>query len=550
MEKLRKRVLLLLLTFSEFISMPTPTINSLSPASYTEQGGAITLDSDINFSGGADYRNGYLEFSVSGATASETLTLATDGSSSITSGELSIVGTQVFLGNGSEAVFIGSVDSTFNGQNGQKLRVNFTTTFANGDFNDGSPGDTTISSWTVMNQPVKFGTDTIAGLPTPVDATIQPKAPNSDQNTPFALYSITTDLSSDTPDGSGNSVRLYSEMDTQAGYDIVRGPYIYSDSTVTLAAGDQASFDWKAQGGGDDYDVYGYIIDVNTGHIETILDATGRSTAWAKETITVSQAGEYRFVFVAGTYDLTGGKYAGAQLFIDNVEATTARPPTIVDDSHLSAIAQRVQYDNTSKTPELSKVLTVSVQNTDGENSSDTTNINIISNNNAPIFTKGGDQSVSEDAGAQSVAGWATDILPGATDETAQILSFKVTNDNDSLFSVQPGIDEFGNLTYTPAVNANGSAKITVSLSDDGGTANGGVDTSVAQTFTITVSPVNDAPLFTVGADQSVAEDAGAQSVANWATNVSPGAANETDQSLSFKVTSDNDSLFSVPTWY
>ena len=86
-----------------------------------------------------------------------------------------------------------------------------------------------------------------------------------------------------------------------------------------------------------------------------------------------------------------------------------------------------------------------------------------------------------------------------------------------------------------------------MSLSDDGDTANGGVDTSAAQTFTITVSPVNDAPLFTVGVDQSVAEDAGAQSVANWATNISPGAADETTQSLSFKVTNDNDSLFSVP---
>ena len=136
-------------------------------------------------------------------------------------------------------------------------------------------------------------------------------------------------------------------MTTQAGFDIVRGPYIYSDGTVNFEAGDQVSFEWRAQGGGDDYDVYGYIIDVNTNHIETILDDTGSATQWAKETITVSQAGEYRFVFVSGTYDLTGGRAAGAQLFIDNVEAD-AEPLLLVDDSHLSAIAQRVQYANTS----------------------------------------------------------------------------------------------------------------------------------------------------------------------------------------------------------
>ena len=44
---------------------------------------------------------------------------------------------------------------------------------------------------------------------------------------------------------------------------------------------------------------------------------------------------------------------------------------------------------------------------------------------------------------------------------------------------------------------------------DDGGTANGGVDTSPSQSFTITVTGVNDAPSFTKGANQSVLEDAG-----------------------------------------
>ena len=51
-----------------------------------------------------------------------------------------------------------------------------------------------------------------------------------------------------------------------------------------------------------------------------------------------------------------------------------------------------------------------------------------------------------------------------------------------------------GTLTYTPAANANGVATVTVRLKDDGGTANGGVDTSGPQTFTITVTAVNDVP--------------------------------------------------------
>ena len=73
-----------------------------------------------------------------------------------------------------------------------------------------------------------------------------------------------------------------------------------------------------------------------------------------------------------------------------------------------------------------------------------------------------------------------------------------------------PRFRSTGTLTYTPAANANGSATVSVQIHDNGGTANGGVDTSATQTFTITVNAVNDAPSFTKGADQTVNEDAGA----------------------------------------
>jgi hypothetical protein len=35
---------------------------------------------------------------------------------------------------------------------------------------------------------------------------------------------------------------------------------------------------------------------------------------------------------------------------------------------------------------------------------------------------------------------------------------------------------------------------VTVTLADNGGTSNGGIDTSAPQTFSITVTAVNDAP--------------------------------------------------------
>src|SRR5574341_569351 len=57
-----------------------------------------------------------------------------------------------------------------------------------------------------------------------------------------------------------------------------------------------------------------------------------------------------------------------------------------------------------------------------------------------------------------------------------------------------------GERSSAPARDAFGSATVTVVLQDDGGTASGGVDTSVPQSFTLTVTPVNDAPVATADA--------------------------------------------------
>ena len=136
--------------------------------------------------------------------------------------------------------------------------------------------------------------------------------------------------------------------------------------------------------------------------------------------------------------------------------------------------------------------------------------ISVTDVNDVPSFTKGADQTVLEDCGAQTVALWATSISAGPVDEAGQVLNFIVTNDNNPLFAVQPAVAANGTLTYAPAANANGTATVTVRIHDDGGTANGGVDTSVAQTFTITVTVVNDPPVdtytvtYTAGANGTI----------------------------------------------
>ncbi len=168
--------------------------------------------------------------------------------------------------------------------------------------------------------------------------------------------------------------------------------------------------------------------------------------------------------------------------------------------------------------------------------------------NHAPQFTKGANQSVNEDAGAVTgtPSPWATNILKGPPEENGQVLDFIVTTNNDALFSVLPTISDTGVLTFTPAPDTVGVATVTVQLHDNGGNASLGDDTSDPQKFTITVSAVNDPPSFTKGADQTVLEDAGAQTVAGWATSISSGP-NEASQIVSFTVVAADPTLFSVP---
>ena len=115
-----------------------------------------------------------------------------------------------------------------------------------------------------------------------------------------------------------------------------------------------------------------------------------------------------------------------------------------------------------------------------------TVTITVRAVNDAPFFSPGPDVTAQVDSGSYSAA-WATAISAGAG-EISQTVTFQVTgNTNPGLFSAEPAIAANGTLTFTPAPGATGSATVTVVLRDDGGTANGGVDMSAPQSFTITV---------------------------------------------------------------
>ena len=79
-----------------------------------------------------------------------------------------------------------------------------------------------------------------------------------------------------------------------------------------------------------------------------------------------------------------------------------------------------------------------------------------------------------------------------------------------------------------------------------GGSANGGVNQSAPQNFTITVAPVNDLPSFVVGTNQILPPGSNApQTISNWASAISDGDL-DFMQSLTFNVTNDRNSMFTT----
>ncbi|HET7471401.1 MAG TPA: Ig-like domain repeat protein [Gemmatimonadales bacterium] len=120
-----------------------------------------------------------------------------------------------------------------------------------------------------------------------------------------------------------------------------------------------------------------------------------------------------------------------------------------------------------------------------------TVTITINSVNDAPSFTSGGDVTVSLAAGPVSQA-WATNASPGPANESGQTLAYQLSFDPDfpfgpEFFTIEPSISPDGTLSFTPGFI--GVAHMIVHVQDNGGTQNGGTDTSADQKFTITINP-------------------------------------------------------------
>ncbi len=141
--------------------------------------------------------------------------------------------------------------------------------------------------------------------------------------------------------------------------------------------------------------------------------------------------------------------------------------------------------------------------------------------NASPTLSAIGNLTIKEDSGQQTIT--LTGISSGSVNEN-QTITISATSNNPDLIS-SPVINydspnTMGTLTFVPALEASGTAEISVSV-NDGQAANN----LVTRTFIVTVTPENDAPTLDNLPSMSLDQEAGPQKVI--LSGITSGAANE-----------------------
>lgn len=159
--------------------------------------------------------------------------------------------------------------------------------------------------------------------------------------------------------------------------------------------------------------------------------------------------------------------------------------------------------------------------------------------NDAPTFDISDDIVIDEDV-LGSFENWASNISPGPEDEQNQIITFQITSrgTTGSLeFDIGPLINESGTLEFQMAEHTNGQSTFEIIAIDDGPQDELNKNTSTRKGFSITVLPVNDAPVFNPGEDPQSLENIGFIEITDWATGITPGGGvDEEGQIVEFEI--------------
>lgn len=235
------------------------------------------------------------------------------------------------------------------------------TNFINLDFTDttvlsSNSSSTEINGWTIQTEHLRLGStagNAYAGsvltwtyndgvnrnITNPVDTSPRPSGNGGTSGGDFynfssgGVFGYEFKAATDTVAGGSTQlgyscIRLYNSGTTTNGYDVVHGPLIKGKSWLSLTTSNSVRFKWRAVGGADAYDIFAWLQDwgsnVHAGPQQVLLNQTqssvGGDSGWQTVTASVSVNGIYSFAFMCGTFDYSGGRAAGANLYVTDIE--------------------------------------------------------------------------------------------------------------------------------------------------------------------------------------------------------------------------------------
>jgi hypothetical protein len=410
-------------------------------------------------------------------------------------------GTDVYLGDGATTNRIGSIDNDENGQNGQPLKILFSTPLINASF---ETGDT--SGWTLYTE--TYHTDLRGNVINYIFVDTSESGSGSITSSGInGTPTYTVELEETVVSKGSYSLKLYSKGKITGpggsgkkpdGYGSLHGPYVISDE-FTAYSGDKLYVEWSAQNGSDAYEVFGFLIGAGANDTfsdgddtrEALFSQRGDQQDWTTTIATINGDGKYKFEFVCGTYDRSGGLAVGASLYIDNIRVIST---TGVDDTVVTNIAHNVLYENTWDSPPiLSRTLTVDTETFDGYSQSANAILSIIApdielyGNNTKINHGESLPSVSNNTDFGEVLidnGASTSMDYSLANSGTYLLTLtgspdliNITGDNASDFTVdtQPSsntIAESSSLLFTvtfkPSAAGTRTAEVQIQSSDPG----------------------------------------------------------------------------------
>ena len=192
-------------------------------------------------------------------------------------------------------------------------------------------------------------------------------------DTPDVPVGLVNDASLEPP-FSGAAMELFTgklKFEDSAAFGIYHGPAVVSDQ-FSAEEGQFLKLNYSAAGDVDDYHVAGYIYEVDAVTGDPVLDENGDPKIFmalnetgtvelnGTASVEIEASGEYRFVFIVGTFDKTGGLAAGASMKIDNI---VAEFPFDRNEEFIADLLKTVNYNNSDTIADDSNTFTSTIRN-------------------------------------------------------------------------------------------------------------------------------------------------------------------------------------------